>query len=97
MVGVRAVVELSAYHFEVLRKDDAFVLYRGRNGENASQVLMLSPATMGELVTSIVHEVSQPLTVTNANAALRFLTGDSPNLTETEGFATHYPRWKSRW
>ena len=42
--------------------------------------------TMGELLTSIVHEVSQPLTgiVTNANAALRFLAGDSPDLTETD-------------
>ena len=37
-------IELSRYYFEVLRKDDAFVLYRGRNGENASQVLVLSPA-----------------------------------------------------
>ena len=44
MAGVRAVMELSRYYFEVLRKDDAFVLYRGRNGEDASQVLVLSPA-----------------------------------------------------
>jgi serine/threonine protein kinase len=44
VAGVRAVIELSRYHFEVLRKDDAFVLYRGRSEQNASQVLMLSPA-----------------------------------------------------
>jgi C4-dicarboxylate-specific signal transduction histidine kinase len=42
--------------------------------------------TMGELVTSIVHEVSQPLTgiVTNANVALRFLTRDPLDLAETD-------------
>jgi PAS domain S-box-containing protein len=40
--------------------------------------------TMGELAASIAHEVNQPLagTVTNANASLRWLAGDSPNLAE---------------
>jgi PAS domain S-box-containing protein len=40
--------------------------------------------TMGELTASIAHEVSQPLAavVTNANAGLRWLSGDSPNLVE---------------
>jgi PAS domain S-box-containing protein len=40
--------------------------------------------TLGELTASIAHEISQPLTavVTNANASLRWLTGDSPNLSE---------------
>jgi C4-dicarboxylate-specific signal transduction histidine kinase len=40
--------------------------------------------TLGELTASIAHEISQPLTavVTNANASLRWLTGDSPNLAE---------------
>jgi PAS domain S-box-containing protein len=39
---------------------------------------------MGELAASIAHEVSQPLAgiVTNANASLRWLAGDSPNLDE---------------
>jgi C4-dicarboxylate-specific signal transduction histidine kinase len=41
--------------------------------------------TMGELTTSIAHEVNQPLAgiVTNAAAALRWLAGDPPNLEET--------------
>jgi predicted ATPase/signal transduction histidine kinase len=41
--------------------------------------------TMGELAASIVHEVTQPLAgmVTNANAGLRWLSGDSPDLVET--------------
>jgi PAS domain S-box-containing protein len=40
--------------------------------------------TMGELTSSIAHEVNQPLTaiVTNANAALRWLAGQPPNLEE---------------
>jgi PAS domain S-box-containing protein len=40
--------------------------------------------TMGELTTSIAHEVNQPLAaiVTNSNACMRWLAGDSPNLDE---------------
>lgn len=40
--------------------------------------------TMGELAASIAHEVNQPLTavVTNANACLRWLGSDRPNLEE---------------
>ena len=39
---------------------------------------------LGELSASIAHEVNQPLAgiVTNANASLRWLAGDSPNLAE---------------
>ena len=40
--------------------------------------------TMGEMAASIAHEVNQPLAgiVTNANASLRWLAGDTPNLGE---------------
>lgn len=40
--------------------------------------------TMGELASSIAHEVNQPLAaiVTNANACLRWLAGEPPNLEE---------------
>ena len=40
---------------------------------------------MGELATSIAHEVNQPLAgiVSNGSACLRFLAGDQPNLEET--------------
>ncbi len=39
---------------------------------------------MGELASSIAHEVNQPLSgvVSNANACLRWLAGDAPNLEE---------------
>jgi PAS domain S-box-containing protein len=45
---------------------------------------MARVTTLGELTASITHEVSQPLAgmLTNASASLRWLAGDSPNLTE---------------
>lgn len=41
-------------------------------------------ATMGELAASLAHELNQPLTaiLSNAQAALRFMAGDTPNFTE---------------
>jgi len=41
-------------------------------------------ATMGELSASLAHELNQPLTaiLSNAQAALRFIAGDSPDLNE---------------
>ncbi|MGF6488079.1 trifunctional serine/threonine-protein kinase/ATP-binding protein/sensor histidine kinase [Pseudomonas frederiksbergensis] len=43
-------------------------------------------ATMGQLAASIAHEVNQPIaaTVTNANAALRWLGAQPPNTEEVE-------------
>jgi len=40
--------------------------------------------TLGELTASITHDINQPLAAmaTNANAALRWLSSDSPNLVE---------------
>ena len=38
-------IDLSRYVFEALRKDDEFILYRGQNEEEISQVLVLVPAT----------------------------------------------------
>ncbi len=37
------VIDLSRYVFEALRKDEEFILYRGRNKDDGSQVLVLSP------------------------------------------------------
>ena len=46
--------------------------------------------TMGELTASLAHEVNQPIAaaVTNANACLRWLAGDAPNLEEARAAAT---------
>src|SRR6202040_131182 len=45
--------------------------------------------TMAELTASLAHEVNQPISaaVTNAQACLRWLTGDSPNLEEARAAA----------
>ena len=50
--------------------------------------------TMGELAASIAHEVSQPLTavITNANACLRWLAADPPNLDEARDTLTRILR-----
>jgi hypothetical protein len=40
------VLDLSKNVFETLRRDPDFVLYRGRNIDDTSQILMLSPATV---------------------------------------------------
>ena len=45
---------------------------------------MTRVTTLGELTASITHDINQPLAAmaTNANAALRWLSSDSPNLVE---------------
>jgi C4-dicarboxylate-specific signal transduction histidine kinase len=45
--------------------------------------------TMGELTASLAHEVNQPIAaaVINANACLRWLAGDTPNLEEARASA----------
>ena len=56
----------------------------GRRTAQAELAHATRVTTMGELVGSIAHEVSQPLAavVTNASASLRWLTADPPNLSE---------------
>jgi PAS domain S-box-containing protein len=46
-------------------------------------------ATMGELTASLAHEVNQPISaaVTNADACVRWLAGDTPNLEEARAAA----------
>jgi C4-dicarboxylate-specific signal transduction histidine kinase len=46
--------------------------------------------TMGELTAALAHEVNQPITaaVTNANACLRFLSGETPDIEEAREAAT---------
>jgi C4-dicarboxylate-specific signal transduction histidine kinase len=50
--------------------------------------------TMGELTASIAHEVNQPIAgvVTNANACLRWLAGNPPDLLEARAAASRIVR-----
>ena len=54
--------------------------------------------TMGEMAASIAHEINQPLTgvVTNAEAALRWLEGEPPNLDEARDALRRIARDGSR-
>ena len=54
-------IELSRYVLDVLRKDDEFVLYRGRSQDGESQALVLSPVAeypRPESLKRLEHEYS---------------------------------------
>ena len=54
-------IDLSRYVFEALRKDEEFILYRGQSKDDASQVLVLSPAVerpRPESLKRLEHEYS---------------------------------------
>jgi C4-dicarboxylate-specific signal transduction histidine kinase len=79
--GVAFVLDLS----EQKRAEEALYQKEVSLREAQTELAHVSRVTtMGELAASIAHEVNQPLAgiVTNANASLRWLAGDSPNLAE---------------
>jgi PAS domain S-box-containing protein len=91
--GSRVPVMVGAAIFEGSKNEGvAFVLdlSEQKRAEEALQKAQTELAhvtrvtTLGEMTASIAHEINQPLTavVTNANAGLRWLSGDSPNLAE---------------
>jgi C4-dicarboxylate-specific signal transduction histidine kinase len=59
------------------------MISREKTQAELARVVRLS--TMGELVASIAHEIKQPLSgiMTHAEAGLRWLNRDKPNLNET--------------
>ena len=83
--GPRLFISLSRNITERKRAAEAF---RERQGEltHANRV-----ATMGQLTASVAHEVSQPIaaTLTNAQAALRWLSSQPPNLEEVRQTLDH--------
>jgi hypothetical protein len=59
--GAAPVIELSRYVVEPLRKDENFILYRGRSNYDASQILVLSPLAecpAPEILKRLEHEYS---------------------------------------
>jgi serine/threonine protein kinase len=66
------VLDLTRNVFETLRSDEEFVLYRGRNIDDASQILMLSPATANPspiVLRRLEHEYSLSQTLDPAWSA----------------------------
>jgi PAS domain S-box-containing protein len=79
--GVSFVLNLS----EQKRAEDALRRSQAHLAEAQAELAHVTRVTaLGELTASIAHEINQPLAavVTNANAGLRWLSGDSPNLAE---------------
>src|SRR6202007_840537 len=79
--GVAFVVDLSKQK----RAEEALYQKEVSLRETQTELAHVSRVTtMGELAASLAHEVNQPLAgiVTNANASMRWLGGESPNLNE---------------
>jgi len=79
--GVSFVLDLS----EQKRAEEALRRSQAHLAEAQAELAHVTRVTaLGELTASIAHEVNQPLAgmLTNANASLRWLTGDPPNLSE---------------
>ncbi|MBV8227926.1 MAG: GAF domain-containing protein, partial [Verrucomicrobia bacterium] len=79
--GVSFVLDLS----EQKRSEEALRRSQAHLAEAQAELAHVTRVTaLGELTASIAHEINQPLAavVTNANASLRWLSGDSPNLAE---------------
>lgn len=77
-----------------------FLVLRGRSAEAAlrqahAELARISRATtMGELTASLAHEVNQPISaaITSANACLRWLSHDIPNLDAARAAANRIVR-----
>ena len=83
------VIGLSTYF--ILRSQSAEVALQ-RAQSDLARVSRVT--TMGELAASIAHEVNQPIgaAVTNANACLRWLAGETPDLEQARAAATRIVR-----
>jgi C4-dicarboxylate-specific signal transduction histidine kinase len=71
---------------ELVAKERALASERALRETEAELARVVRALSVGELATSIAHEVNQPLAgvVTNAEAALRWLDRDEPNVQEAK-------------
>ena len=89
----------SALRLDRARRDEIgdFTATRRKRTEAAAQVEIVRvarPATTDKLLAAIAYEIAQPLAavVTNANACLRWLANDPPNLDEAREAAKRIVR-----
>ncbi|HXK06234.1 MAG TPA: ATP-binding protein, partial [Verrucomicrobiae bacterium] len=73
-----------AQRAELLAKEAALKTEKALRGADAQLARVVRALSVGELATSIAHEINQPLAgvVTNAAAGLRWLRGEPPNVEE---------------
>ena len=71
---------------EILTRDRALAAERALREAEAELARVVRALSVGELATSIAHEINQPLAgvVTNAEAALRWLDAGKPNIREAK-------------
>jgi PAS domain S-box-containing protein len=69
---------------QLLSKEQALASERALREMEAELARVVRALSVGELATSIAHEINQPLAgvVTNAEAGLRWLSGETPNVQE---------------
>lgn len=87
LVGLRDITErkrVEEQRIELLAKDQALEAEKAMRSNEAQLARVVRALSVAELATSIAHEINQPLTgvITNAQAALRWLSGDKPNVQE---------------
>jgi PAS domain S-box-containing protein len=75
-----------AQRAELLAKERALEAEKVLRETEAELARVMRALSLGELASSIAHEVNQPLAgvVTNAEAGLRWLSGDAPNIEEAK-------------
>jgi C4-dicarboxylate-specific signal transduction histidine kinase len=86
LVDITERKKIEKERLELLAKERAFDAELALQEAQAELAHVARALTVGELATSIAHEVNQPLAaiVTNAEACLRWLSGKTPSLREAE-------------
>ena len=78
-------IDLSQYAFEALRKEDEFILYRGRSKDKGSQVLVLAP------LAEIGPEVRHPVLGKTIHELLLALPNTGENKSDCVRMMQRYP------
>jgi phosphoglycerate-specific signal transduction histidine kinase len=86
LVDITERKKIEKERLDLIAKERAFEAEVALQEAQAELAHIARALTVGELATSIAHEVNQPLAaiVTNAEACLRWLSGKAPSLLEAE-------------
>jgi two-component system CheB/CheR fusion protein len=89
LLGIRDITDtrkIEEQHLELVAKERALAVESTLRETEAELARVLRALSVGELATSIAHEINQPLAgvVTNAEAGMRWLNGDPPNIQDAK-------------